>query len=294
MRQEKGVLIIISFLFVTCALLENPNTCVADVATWTDVRANGTFHNGTFLMMPEANVEINITRNEFGCFVNITCLFTIRTNVTQNSTLAFVFPEERFYSIWSDMLISLNGTLANYTVLDWEELGWDLDNITSEYYQDWYTDSCYAVFGTTIQANTTILVGVTAWGEIEEYANYCHLDYIVGSARTFFGDTHQRITVNIIEYVPFLGRQFYPESHLTICTDDLVITATWDFQISEFESDAVSITLQSSEHTPWTIPIPTTTNPGFPDDYPNYVPIGIIAVSVIGLIAIIVLCTVKR
>lgn len=299
MRRERGALFIISLFIAACFLLEVPEACVANIATWTDVHADGAFHNGTFLMMPEASVQINITRDEYGCSALIMCLFTIQTNVTQNSTLAFVFPREEDINrpedrIWSDMHINLNGTNVNYTILDWEELGWDLDNNTSEYHQDWYTDSSYAVFDTTITANTSIQLEVYAHGEMSLSSNYCELEYIVGSARTFIGDTHEKIIINVVEHVPFLNKDFYPESHLVVYTDGNVTTAAWEFQISEFESDSVMAVFDIEYLAPPPLPSPSTSTTGVPSDYPNYIPLGAIAVSLIGVIAIIVIWRLKR
>ena len=50
------------------------------------------FHNGTFIHMPFADVEINITRTSNTVVVNLSGNYKFETNQTQNTTLAYVYP----------------------------------------------------------------------------------------------------------------------------------------------------------------------------------------------------------
>jgi hypothetical protein len=146
------------------------------------------------------------------------------------------------------------------------------------------------VFGITIHANTTLLIEVSAKIEITGNAEYYDLTYIVGSARTFYGDTHQRVMVNIIEYVPLLGKQFYPEPHLVVNTNGIVTCATWDFQIREFEYDSIITSLHIWQHSPGTLPKPTTTTTS--EEIPSLIGFG--AVLAVGVIITLVLYAKKE
>jgi len=232
--------------------------CQANFANWNYIQEGSTFHNGTHISMPFADVDINITRRAATVSTSLSSEYHIYTNTTQNATLAFVYPSvirgasgSNFPTTNSNseiiigtsfMQIKVNGSIINYTIILWN------DFVNSTYSVDFWTVAQYpeplvdfAVFDIELFSNTTQVLTVTTSAEYELNVDLFEYYYFVSSARTFEGNTHERIHMQLTEESQFLSKNFYPNESLSITENGLISDAVWEFNISEFSQDAVKL-----------------------------------------------------
>jgi hypothetical protein len=240
------VLVLFSLFFISIQIPQ----CQANLGNVATMQEGSSFHNGTLISMPSADVDINITRNGDYAIVNMTATFLVYTNITQNATLAFVYPS--FASSVNEsvtngtMQIQANGTLMNYSIVYWD------DFIESGFNdQFWYEVpyihpfADFAVFNLELMANTTLVFTIVSDSVfLLTNINVFQYRYIVGSARTFEGDTHEKVHLHIIEETPFLELVLYPNETLILTQDGIVTDATWEFDISEFTLDCIYLNAQ--------------------------------------------------
>lgn len=213
------------------------------------------YHNGTYIDMPYASVRINITRASTAIVVLLDSEFHVATNTTQNTTLAFVYPtawgDDALFcnppSTWGDgitnesyfMHIYSNGTLLNYTVLHYnssiqggftEDFINDLPNLQ-------YID--FALFDIELTANTTLVLSTVSGSIFSTSMDRFSYEYIVGSARTFEGNTIEQVQMHVVEEVPFLSKSFGPNESLTITENGIETDATWNLNMTEFSLNKV-------------------------------------------------------
>ncbi len=255
-RKEIALFLAFSLLSLTIASIKIPR-CDANMGNVAMMLEGSTFHNGTDISMPYADVSINITRIADYATVNMTAVFTIYTNVTQNATLAFVYPSFSKIGIVfmstdesgnpisfqtnGTMQIAANGTIMNYTIVFWDdfiESGFTDDFLYHAPFVHPFAD--FAVFDLELMANTTLIFTVVSDSvHILTNTDLFQYYYIVGSARTFIGDTHEKIHLRIIEHAAFLETEFHPDETLTVSQDGILTEAIWEFNISQFTEDVI-------------------------------------------------------
>ena len=224
--------------------------CSANYANWGILTEGSSFNNGTHISMPFADVEVNITRTAAAVYTSLTSEFYIMTNITQNATLAFVYPSPNQYKLLynsssggpnPDMRIFANGTQYNYTVFDYDyfvEQGFmDGSDANYSFIQPW---TRFAVFDIKLTANTTMILSTIS--SINYIANMDEFDYdyIIGSARTFEGHTNERVHFHVVEQVPFSSTNFSPNGSLIVTHNGINTDAVWQFQMPEFPFDILS------------------------------------------------------
>lgn len=235
-------------------VLSSIDSCAADMAYIVTVMPDGGgLHNGSQISMPHADVRINITNTLDCVIVNQSAEFEIFTNRTQNVTLAFVYP----YSLPpGDMQISVNETEVEYNLLTWNDLlestfSNDSDLVT--YYWEYTTIlASFACFEISLDANSTIFIHVLlnyiftldhiATAEGRDHWEY---QYIFGSARTFDGDTLQRIHIHVVEVKPFSSKSFEPQDYLTLTEDGNITDAIWEFNVSSMEGNYIQFSFDT-------------------------------------------------
>ncbi|RDE15053.1 MAG: hypothetical protein C4K48_05085 [Candidatus Thorarchaeota archaeon] len=251
-----ALLLAISLLSLTVVSIEIP-TCDANIGNVAMMQEGSTFHNGTDINMPYADVSINITRLIDCATVNMTAVFAVYSNITQNATLAFMYPSfNRIGIVYNSTDVSgnpisfqTNGTMqiiANATIMNYTIVFWD-DFIESGFIDDFlyhapfvHPFADFAVFDLELTANTTLIFTVVSDSvyiltDIDLFQYY----YIVGSARTFIGDTHEKIHLRLIEHAAFLETEFSPNETLTVSQDGIITEAIWEFNISQFTQDVI-------------------------------------------------------
>ena len=95
MGKMKNKLVSISLIMILLPVMITSafiSKCDANYANWGIFDEGSSLHNGTFISMPFADVQINITRMTNFAIVTMYSEFHIHTNRTQNTTLAFVYP----------------------------------------------------------------------------------------------------------------------------------------------------------------------------------------------------------
>jgi len=248
MQREFLSLSIITILSTLLLVSVSIPSSSANYANWGIIREGSSFHNGTHINMPYADVYINITRTTFVIYVSMDSEFHIETNTTQNATLAFVYPSitgERFLSEASgtngnpSMHIYANGTPYNYTVFNYDDI------VAHEYPVDFMTypfiqpDTEFAVFDIELTANTTTILTTVSNVNFVTSLDLFEYHYIVGSARTFEGHTMERVHFHLVEEVPFSRVSFYPNESLSVVENNRITDASWEFNVTEFSYDSV-------------------------------------------------------
>lgn len=131
----------------------------------------------------------------------------------------------------------------------------------------------FACFNVTLIANTTIFFHVLSNYNFtinhlaeNEGRDLWHYRYIFGSARTFRGDTLQRIHIHIFEEELFSSKYFMPEEYLTLTADGKQTDAVWEFNVNSVEGNYITFIFDI----PYIFPTA---------DYSNYIGVVIILIS---------------
>lgn len=248
-RKISSAFFLLVLLSLTSISVSIPS-CSANYANWGILTEGASFHNGTHISMPFANVEINITRTASVVYTLLTSEFHVVTSISQNATLAFVYPspipDRLLYNSSSyeenpSMKIFGNGTLYNYTIFDYDgliESGFTEDFSTEySFVQSWIN---FAVFSIELTANSTMVLSTISTTNYKANMDKFDYDYVVGSARTFKGHTIERVHFQVIEEVPFSSTKFSPNESLSITNNGFITDAVWEFNITEFPYDVLA------------------------------------------------------
>ncbi|MFX1484176.1 MAG: hypothetical protein ACFFCP_13430 [Promethearchaeota archaeon] len=250
--------IILSFGIISISVQQSH----ADIADWASLDISGTMTNSSKISMPNAQAQIRMSS---GVTVDVSCLFEVTSNETLNASLAFVYPKcwQGFggEDININFTINVNNTLLNYTILTWE-------NLTSQGYivnpddfgGTWIEFADFVRFTFKMQANATYLVSVETRASPLMSYNYGHFSYIVGSATTFSGETHQTVEMFVDDDVGFESFTFSPNQHLIESTNESGKMAVWDFVIDDaLNFSSVGIDFTFNEYRRWKPPDPIPT-----------------------------------
>jgi hypothetical protein len=268
MVQRKFITLSILAILVSVTYLSITNpTCDANYANWGIMFEGSTYHNGTHISMPYADVRINITGTATAIIVSLDSEFHIVTNTTQNTTLAFVYPtawsDDALLSnpppTWGDgttnksyfMHIYGNGTLIDYTVIHYNDTveGGFIEHFISDI--PILQDVDFAIFDRELIANTTLILSTVSGSIFSPSMDRFDYSYIVGSARTFESHTMERVQMHTVEEVPFLSKSFSPNEPLTVVDNGIETDAIWDLNITEFQLDQVSFGANIYAYVAW-------------------------------------------
>lgn len=263
----------------------------ADIANVSYLDHGATFHNATYLRMSDASAEIIFMYGNDSNYVSIACEFSIVSNTTQNATLAFVLPRIcTLYGLGStpgfaEISIQVDSVPTNVTFLTWEQLNWSapLDSGLHEASWLWLNTSEYAVFDVELVEAVPINVTVASTVINPASSHSFTFTYTVGSARTFDGDTHQRVHARIIEEKPLISLSCWPIEFLENTTENGTTDLTWDFNISEFSLNEVSFGCVLSTYTRTPPPIER-----WPDLWPTGISILSVSILMIALTGLLV------
>jgi len=249
------MLILISCISLTTII----PLCSANYTNWGMFEEGTAFHNGTHISMPYADVSINITRRENEVYVSLDSEFRIKTNITQNATLAFMYTSSDVddiiltsppatgwfypYNESNSLHIYCNGSLIEYATLDYDEfdeLGFTLEDLID--YPSIYPYVNFALIDVELIANTTLILKTQSGAVFQYRMERFDYFYIVGSARTFEGHTLERVHMHVVEEITFLSHSFYPDESLNITENGIETDAIWNLNLSEFSQDVVHFT----------------------------------------------------
>ncbi|MCF2138358.1 MAG: hypothetical protein K9W43_14090 [Candidatus Thorarchaeota archaeon] len=200
--------------------------------------------------MPLADVNISIVISEQWHYdISLRSRFQIFCGNTANLTLAFVYPSSwHSFSDYSPTVlhfftIALNGSEVEYDILTQAELA---ETYIPNAANDSYLYSCnFAVFSTAVSSNTTYLVDVDSDFELNSTENQFYFDYVVGTAKSWSGNTHETVRMRVTNLTQFESCSFYPSTGLEINKiDNNTHLAIWDFNISSFEGDVVAFQVE--------------------------------------------------
>ncbi|MGQ4911092.1 MAG: hypothetical protein ACP6KW_02895 [Candidatus Thorarchaeota archaeon] len=288
MSRRVGGLLMVVLLIASIGITEQVVEVSADIATYLRLVEGGVLSNGTYLYMPSADVDFLIENNEDNISVNSWCDFTVISNITQNATLAFIGPTAQGHgvtSLWSNMSISIDGLEVNFTRYEWYEVEWCDEFLTNMSMQD---AGDLAVFSVDLQADVPTVIHVRTQAAEHVYSTYFDIRYTFGTARSFNGDTHQKITAQIIENIPFVSSDFEPEEGLDIVTTSNSTTLDWDFNVSQMTVDEIWMHFGLVEYAP-----PPPPNPSPTEDATHLMQVFVIG-SILGVVALMVILAKSR
>jgi hypothetical protein len=287
----------ITVLATSALILSRSPSGASDIVTDFTINESGVFSNGTFLQMPQANVSFHIENSpnyRHEVLVNSTCDFMILSNTTQNATLAFVYHDVYAMfgngdSIWTNMTISVNEIEVNYTRYHWDDLLWGVNpfGIGTE-----GQEVEFAAFNLELEQHVPIYIRIESTAAGYVLANWLDIEYIFGSAKSFNGDTQQRIEATITENQPFYDSYYYPPDHLSVTKIGNTTTVGWEFNVSAMEFDEVRLSFYVNEYQsnlPTTTSTSTTSKTTTKSNQGNLS----VALAAIGCLAVIVLAAVS-
>jgi len=222
---------------------------------YTSINSGGPYCIANNVTMPSAEVNISILASESWRYdINVSCSFMISSAVAQNLTTAFVYP-----TAWSmeftgeedeidlDMFeISVNQSASDYAVLSYEQFVYRFSLDTSEW--RFLYHCTFALFNLTARNNTNYCIDVETSFTIISTAFDFTLEYIVGTARSWDGNTHEIVRMNIRNEAEILGYRFFPDINLVSEGDNESGQAIWEFDINEFEYNRVYFTVNQKKH----------------------------------------------
>ena len=272
-RRRITAILVLEFLTVLSIAAVCAIPARADMMLIAYMNEGAAVHNGTHICMPEAYVRINITRTGSDMATSMNAQFHLSTNTTRNATLGFVPPWiSGGYSF--DLTIAVNESEMEYAMLGWEDLGVERGFATEliDALGPWVEDADYAVFNMELLANSTTIISAISNTSQELSVNGVAYHYTIASARTFEGNTHEIVHMQLIEETSFLSVQFSPDSHLTLLEEGIQTDAIWDFNVSEFGFDTVCMSAMVSYY--------------HGSGPPDYLPLVIISAGLITIVVI--------
>jgi hypothetical protein len=205
--------------------------------------------------MPEVIVNATIhLRGSWNYDINVSCVFTIRSQIEQNLTTSFVYP-----SIWTyftpeqnvsmhEFDIRVNDTAVEYAILHFEEFKSKYDVNQTEWY---YVNDCnFAEFNFSIGSEDPIIVDVFTSFSSTSVGHEFMFDYIVDTARQWENNTHETVRfqfdrdndTEIIDY------RYEPLCNVGFNGNNYSAAMIWDFSIHDFEYDRVRFVVQQREY----------------------------------------------
>ncbi|MHA2026914.1 MAG: hypothetical protein ACW98U_13525 [Candidatus Thorarchaeota archaeon] len=187
--------------------------------------------NSTFVEMPYAEVLLEIDYlGQSLCEIDVTGNYTLRTNETQECSLAFAYPSSWNGGFPHDEEIAFDITLNDTAVTTWsvefENASW-----IRTYSGPLFQLSCepdFVGFNVSLSANTTYILGVeTCFNSILTH-DATFIAYVCGTATSFKGSVVETITVVVNELEPLSYIGFEPETNLTIMNNEVTTHATWE------------------------------------------------------------------
>ena len=220
---------------------------------WMD--SGGLFTLASNVSLPEAAVDVSIKlTGSWSYDISVSCSFTVASQVSQNLTTAFVYPEiwivadpsQRVtvlsFNIWT------NDTPTEYAILTFDEFKsqYNLNQTNWE-----YIDDCsFALFNFSINAEQTTEVRVNTRFITSSTGHDFYFDYIIDTARRWEGNTHEIVKIgfqkaNDTEIIKY---SYSPENNSEFTGDEYSANITWDFTIHEFPYDRVRFQVQQKEY----------------------------------------------
>ncbi len=235
------------------AVLSSPIAVSADIYMVIGNSEGLQFHNGTNVCLTSALASVNISRtSSTSVVVNFSSRFQVDSNISQKVTLAFAYP-----SVWNpsgeevsapSYTIEVNREPVSYQEYAWEDLNFtyptDIANATGT----WFEHAVFAVFDLSLDGQNSTEIEVSRQLKYEYLGNEFWFEYIVASARSFNGSTHQIVKITVDDEPDFLDVKFSPKAYLAEWTSGDSHCARWDFTVQETTIDSVSVSCAVSEY----------------------------------------------
>jgi len=205
--------------------------------------------------LPEATVDVNINLTDSWSYnINVSCLFTISSLVSQNLTTAFVYPEAWFYADPSQTIsvlsfnIWVNETPVEYAIFAFDEFKSKYDLNQTNW--DLVDDCSFALFNFSATAEQPTDVKVNTHFITSSTGHNFYFDYIVDTARRWEGNTHEIVEIGFqrANDTKIIKYSYNPENNSEFTGDSYSAVVIWDFSIQEFPFDRVGFQVQQQEY----------------------------------------------
>lgn len=236
--NQRIIALCIGILLSITILSSQMGECDADIADTASFLVGGTMSNSS-LTMPEADAKIRIRHTlDDGIGIDVSCSFKVTPSEPVNASLAFVYPQ--YWHLYSGTYsnvgfdIVINDTLLGYTTVNHSYLidnGYVLNS--TELGGTWIESAEFVMFHHEMQVGETYDVRLTTTAFPMISNNYASFSYIIGSAKTFQGQTHQTVEMHVVEEKEFVSFSFHPDDFLTETTNSSGTTAVWDLVINQ-------------------------------------------------------------
>jgi len=240
MRLSKLLTVAIA-LVISFQFLSIPQTADCNPVVVYDTGIGGIYANSTHVQLSEANVSIYIKYLGASTFnVSVVCSFTIYTNISQISNLAFAYPSSWVDNYPSNLnesfnILQFNIALDGQPIETWA-FEWDNASWITEFDYIWNIladEPSYVGFNVDLESYTNHTLDVSTQFIRQTDRDEFSLSYIYASAETFEGFVSETITITVEEFVPLLDIVFAPNVNLTTNIENSISTATWNLYFDE-------------------------------------------------------------
>ncbi len=144
-------------------------------------------------------------------------------------TIAVNDNQQDIKSIYGDFIFTYSTDIANTT-------------------GTWFEHAVFAVFDVSLDGQNSTEIDVSRQLKYGYLGNEFQFQYIVASARSFNGSTHEIVKITVDDEPDFLSVTFSPEAYLAEWTSGDTRCARWDFTVQETTIDSVSVSCGVSEY----------------------------------------------
>ena len=211
------------------------------------------FNNGTDVCLDSAFVSANISRtSSTSVVVDFSSRFQIDSDLSQKVTLAFAYP-----SVWNppneevsatSYTIDVNREPVSYLEYAWDDLNFTYSSNIANATGTWFEHAMFAVFDVSLDGQNSTEIDVSRQLKYGYLGNEFCFEYLVASARSFNGSTHQIVEITVDDEPDFLNVTFSPRGFLAEWTSGDTQCARWDFTVQETTIDRVSVSCTVSEY----------------------------------------------
>lgn len=238
LRKFPSLLLI---LVISLQLFALPQTCDSNPIVVNDTNVGGIYANCSHVQLPEADVNIHVKYLGASIFdVSVSCRFTIYSNITQTSMLAFAYPKswiedyppnqnETFDILLFD--IEFDGKTIETWNFEWKDAVWV--NEVDDKWDILAVQPAYVGFNVELESYTNHTLDVMTSFRRTTVRDDFSLSYIYASAQTFEGYVDETITMEIEELVPLAKIQFSSQQNMITRIENQVTTATWNLHFDQ-------------------------------------------------------------
>ncbi|TFG31875.1 hypothetical protein EU528_04895 [Candidatus Thorarchaeota archaeon] len=275
MRRPVAMIILAVIILTT----NIPSHVPANPLSVSSTNSGNFFCLSSNISMPQASVNISLICREviptessgpiFIYEVKMNSSFQVRSNYTENTTIAFAYPADwrNFGNIiqLSDIEfdVFVDDIEVPTQILNISEISIDFDEIFDEDLESWdfLYENEFVLFNISLEAYEYSIVEVNTNFDVSSGTDVFEFEYCVGTARTWNGNTIEEVQISLDNTSMYMGNWFNPEDSLTAIQGVNRTTGYWSLDFSSFTEEYVKVSIWQKQ---WpysnTIPSGSTTS----------------------------------